>query len=135
MARLDSRGEKDRSVTVPLDWGKAKKLWKWLRGAREPKQTTFCYCKNCRNELCADPATKCYEAGNGEVHYICGKCNWQIDFLFDAPVPIFLRALPPASQSSAPSAPEDLDLSPEDMKLLKLLDAQNKDWKESHGKP
>jgi hypothetical protein len=65
----------------------AYKAWKVRR-----KQTTFCYCKNCGNELCADPETKCYDAGD-EVHYICGKCNWQIDFLFDAPVPIFLRAI------------------------------------------
>lgn len=74
-------------------------LWatyKRWRARREQK--TFCYCKNCRNELCADPETQCFDAGS-EVHYICGKCKWQIDFLFDAPVPIFLRAIPPKASA------------------------------------
>lgn len=77
--KIDSQGEKPRSVTIPLDWGKAKKLWRWLRRKRD---------------------------------------------------------IPPSEPSPLmASAPEDLDISPEDLKLLKLLDAQNKDWKESHDKP
>jgi hypothetical protein len=70
----------------------------FLSWFRRKKQTTFCYCKNCRNELCADPKSDCYDSGNGEVRYICGKCDWQTDFLFDAPVPIYLRSFPPATQ-------------------------------------
>jgi len=67
---------------------------------RQSKQRTFCYCKNCRNELCGDPLTQCFDAGS-EVHYICSKCRWQTDFLFDAPVPIFLRAYAPAAERQA----------------------------------
>ena len=77
----------------------------WLVGllrAKKPKQTCFCYCKNCHNELCADPNTDCYDAGNAEYHYICGKCGWQTDFFFDAPVPIYLRSYPPARYVSGP---------------------------------
>lgn len=66
----------------------------WRRRQLLRRQRTFCYCKNCMNELCADPETKCYDAG-AEVHYICGKCNWQTDFFFDAPVPIYMRCFPP----------------------------------------
>lgn len=58
---------------------------------KKVKQTTFCWCKNCQNELCSDPQTKAYDAGS-EVHYVCGKCGWQNDFMFDAPVPIFMRS-------------------------------------------
>lgn len=71
------------------------KRWRAIRNQR-----TFCYCVNCRNELCADLKTQCFDAGT-EVHYICGKCNWQIDFLFDAPVPIFLRAQAPAGKGDS----------------------------------
>lgn len=62
---------------------------------RRRKQLTFCYCKNCKNELCGDESTRCYDAGS-EVHYVCGKCKWQTDFLFDAPVPIYLRSYDPS---------------------------------------
>jgi hypothetical protein len=65
------------AVLARLVWGK-------------PRQTTFCYCPNCRNELCADAKTKCYDAGS-EVHYVCGKCNFQSDWDFGPPVPIYLR--------------------------------------------
>ena len=76
------------------------------RGFREKsKQRTFCYCKNCMNELCADPNTQCYDAGS-EVHYICGKCNWQTDFMFDAPVPIYLRCYPPNEGQGKPVTPK-----------------------------
>jgi hypothetical protein len=68
------------------------RLW-WARR----KQTTFCYCKNCMNELCSDPIGSCYDAGS-EVHYVCGKCGWQTDFLFDAPVPIYLRCYSPEGE-------------------------------------
>jgi len=56
-------GEQE-SVTIPLDLGKAKKIWKWLRGKREP----------------------------------------------------VVEAVP------APIVPEDMDLSPADLELLKQLD-------------
>ena len=72
-------------------------LFDWIFG-RKSKQMTFCYCKNCRNELCGDPDSLVYDAGS-EVHCICSKCNWQTNFLFDAPVPIFLKALPPEKDS------------------------------------
>ena len=33
--KIDHQGDKPQSITIPLDWGKAKKVWKWLRGKRD----------------------------------------------------------------------------------------------------
>jgi hypothetical protein len=75
-------------------WNFISRMFLSFAGGVGPVQRTFCYCKNCRHELCGDEDTKVYDGGS-EVRFICAKCNWQTDFLFDAPVPIFLRALSP----------------------------------------
>lgn len=58
--------------------------------AGRPRQITFCYCKRCGNELCADPDTSCEDLGDGTVRYKCGVCGEPMRFLFDAPVPIYI---------------------------------------------
>ena len=64
-------------------WTKYEK-WKAKRNQR-----TFCYCKNCMNELCSDENTT-YTDECGVVTYKCGRCGKYQKFLFDAPVPIYL---------------------------------------------
>jgi len=64
-----------------------KKLFK-----KEPEQTTFIYCRKCRNEMCSDGSfiSDTYdENGDNHVKYKCKKCGKEADFNFDiAPVPI-----------------------------------------------
>jgi hypothetical protein len=64
-------------------WARYKR-WKVLR-----KQRTFCYCPECRNELCGDEKTECYEGGSFVI-YFCGKCHAESTWDFDAPVPLLL---------------------------------------------
>src|SRR5689334_4243801 len=90
VARPKIQREIGSNNPIALIWLRFRFSWERTR-----EQATFCYCKNCRNELCGDPNTIVYDAG-AEVHYVCGRCKWQTDFLFDAPVPIFLRAYPPS---------------------------------------
>lgn len=56
------------------------------------KQTTFCYCPVCHNELCSDPKTSCVDTDL--VRYVCGQCGARSGFLFDAPVPLLMEVAP-----------------------------------------
>ena len=52
-----------------------------LSSYENPKQTTFCYCPDCENELCSSKGF--ISDVNGIVTYICPKCNkisiWDFD--------------------------------------------------------
>ncbi len=54
------------------------------------KQTTFCYCPNCRHELVSDPDAFIYDLDC--VRYQCPKCGTHSTWDFDAPVPILLHS-------------------------------------------
>ena len=52
------------------------------------KQTTFCFCPNCRNELCG---TGSFVSDiDGLVTYKCTGCGKESKWNFDAPVPVLL---------------------------------------------
>ena len=71
--------------TIAEVWARFK-AWK----ARQ-SQTTFCYCPMCRNELCGDERTLCYDGGTF-VTYDCAQCHTESTWDFDAPVPILLAS-------------------------------------------
>lgn len=54
---------------------------------KEPKQTTFCYCTNCNNELISSNS---FISDEELVTYVCSKCETETKWLFDAPAPILL---------------------------------------------
>ena len=64
------------------------KLWKLKKNQR-----TWCWCKNCKNELCWDASfgDTTYTDIDGVVTYTCGKCCYESAYLFDTPVPILLH--------------------------------------------
>jgi RNase P subunit RPR2 len=64
---------------------------KWLarRKPEPPKQTTHCWCPNCRNDLVSGDSKVISNEGP-VVIYLCGSCNKRSRWLFDAPCPIFL---------------------------------------------
>ena len=56
------------------------------------KQTTFCYCPQCRNELCANEN---FVSDDGEtVIYCCSQCKHVSQWFFGAPVPILISQRP-----------------------------------------
>lgn len=62
-------------------------LW-MLAGAAAPKQTTFCYCPHCRNELCANGDLL---SDTDLVRFRCSRCGHESGWDFDAPVPLLLE--------------------------------------------
>jgi hypothetical protein len=63
---------------------------------RTPKQYTFCYCPECRNELCGsrgvlDETSYVKHFDDHTVHYRCKKCGLETRWFFDAPVPFMLN--------------------------------------------
>jgi len=66
-------------------------LWaKYQKWKAKRNQRTFCYCPECRNELCSDESTTCYDGGSF-VTYDCGKCHTESIWDFDTPVPLLLK--------------------------------------------
>ena len=55
---------------------------------RKDKQTTFCYCPNCSNELISSGSLI---SDKEIVTYICVKCGVTSKWDFDAPAPILLN--------------------------------------------
>lgn len=56
---------------------------------KKRKQTTYCYCPDCQNELISQ-ANSCIEDDGKVVTYRCG-CGFTSRWLFDAPVPVLLK--------------------------------------------
>ena len=55
---------------------------------KEYKQTTFCYCPNCSNELISSGS---FISDEDIVTFICVKCCVTSEWDFDAPAPILLN--------------------------------------------
>lgn len=55
---------------------------------KKEKQTTFCYCKNCKNELISSDS---FVSDEDVVTYKCVKCGMISEWDFDAPAPILLK--------------------------------------------
>lgn len=55
---------------------------------RKLKQTTFCYCPNCRNELVSSGS---FISDKKFVTYKCTECGEVSKWLFDPPVPILIK--------------------------------------------
>jgi len=62
-------------------------IGKWWRGT--PKQSTFCYCPNCRRDLCGQ--SDAFKDDDGAVVSYSCRCGTHSRWLFNAPVPILLR--------------------------------------------
>jgi predicted RNA-binding Zn-ribbon protein involved in translation (DUF1610 family) len=52
------------------------------------KQTTFCYCPQCHNELISSNS---FISDEAYVTYKCVKCNKESKWYFDTPVPILIN--------------------------------------------
>ena len=52
-------------------------------------QTTFCYCPQCRHELCSDP--RAFISDKEFVVYRCPNCGFWSKWNFDAPVPLYIK--------------------------------------------
>ena len=68
-------------------------LWKHIKqfftGYKEPRQTTFCWCDKCDNELISSES---YVEDDGELSiFICKECGSKSEWLFSAPAPILIR--------------------------------------------
>lgn len=55
---------------------------------RKKKQTTFCYCPKCNNELVGSNSFLSYEK---LVVYKCSKCEEISKWFFETPVPILMN--------------------------------------------
>ena len=58
----------------------------WFK--RKKKQTTFCYCPNCKTELIGSGS---FVSDNELVKYNCATCATVTEWLFDAPAPILWK--------------------------------------------
>lgn len=58
------------------------------RMGRKRKQTTFCYCPECKNELISSDS---FASDEELVTYKCTKCGCVSKWLFDAPCPILIK--------------------------------------------
>lgn len=66
----------------------ANSVFKWLN-KKKHKQTCFCYCPECRNELISGNS---FVSDEEYVTYKCSECGYISCWSFDiAPVPIFLQ--------------------------------------------
>lgn len=52
-----------------------------------PEQTTFCYCQQCGNELISSGS---FMEDTDLVRYVCARCGYLTEWLFDAPVPLLI---------------------------------------------
>ena len=57
---------------------------------KKNKQTTFCYCPNCGNELISSNS---FVKDEYYVCYKCSKCGKETKWIFDTPVPILIKDL------------------------------------------
>lgn len=55
---------------------------------KKQRQTTFCYCPNCKNELISSNS---FIYDEDVVKYKCVKCGMVSEWDFDAPAPILLK--------------------------------------------
>lgn len=55
---------------------------------KKEKQTTLCYCPNCKNELISSDS---FVSDEDVVTYKCVKCSIVSKWDFDAPTPILLK--------------------------------------------
>lgn len=55
---------------------------------KKEKQTTFCHCPNCKNELISSNS---FVSDEEVVTYKCVKCGVISEWDFDAPAPILLK--------------------------------------------
>lgn len=55
---------------------------------KKEKQTTFCYCPVCKNELISSDS---FVSDKEVVTYKCTKCGIVSEWDFDAPAPILLK--------------------------------------------
>ena len=53
------------------------------------KQTTFCYCPNCKNELISSGS---FISDDNLVYFECVKCDVRSEWDFDAPAPILIKS-------------------------------------------
>lgn len=65
---------------------------------RTPTQRTFCYCPECRNELCGsrgdlDNTSYVKHFDDHTVHYKCVKCGLETRWFFDTPCPFILNII------------------------------------------
>lgn len=59
----------------------------FLEKDEKEKQTTFCHCPTCHNELIGSNSF----ASDGElVMFVCTKCGTESEWDFDTPVPLLL---------------------------------------------
>lgn len=65
-----------------------KKLLKIKSPEQKRKQTTFCYCPNCKNELIGSDS---FISDDDLVKFQCMECKSITEWLFDAPVPILIK--------------------------------------------
>lgn len=54
---------------------------------KKQKQTTYCYCPECNNELISSNS---FLKDDGYVTYKCSKCGYVSVWSFDFPVPILI---------------------------------------------
>lgn len=80
---------KDNTLKKILDscgWNDGNKLLKMI--FKYKKQTTFCYCPKCNNELCSSGS---FIKDTDFVYYKCSECGLGTKWLFDAPAPILIK--------------------------------------------
>ena len=58
---------------------------RWFK--HKKKQTTFCYCPNCKAELISSGS---FVSDDELVKYNCTTCETTTEWLFDAPAPILI---------------------------------------------
>ena len=55
---------------------------------KKTKQTTFCYCPKCNDELISNSS---FVSDEELVTYKCSNCTHVSKWLFDAPIPILIE--------------------------------------------
>jgi len=60
-----------------------------IKELKKPKQYTFCYCPECKNELCGSDSFIGYTK-DGLVLYKCSKCEKETKWYFDTPAPFII---------------------------------------------
>lgn len=82
-----------RNKKLAQNFGGVKMKWLKELFSRKPKQTTFCYCPKCNNELIGSNSfvSDLYVNGENEVTYKCSECGHVSIWNFDiTPVPVLM---------------------------------------------